>query len=97
MALLVVAESGGFNTCLRIWRTSSIVKRPWESPTTGAGLSDISGAGGTAMTFFWLSFTVISRSPDCWAEPVIAPTAGCELGHALMAQLASGHSLQRLR
>tara|TARA_B100001094_G_C18054481_1_gene731763 strand:+ start:745 stop:891 length:147 start_codon:yes stop_codon:yes gene_type:complete len=29
-----------------------------ESPTTGAGLSDISGADVTVMRLFWLSFTV---------------------------------------
>ena len=55
---------------------------PWESPTTGAGLSDLSGADKTAMTFFGLSFTVISRSPGCCAEPVIARTAGCGVGHS---------------
>ena len=55
---------------------------PWESPTTGAGLSDLSGADKTSMTFFGLSFTVISRSPGCCAEPVIARTAGCGVGHS---------------
>ena len=66
-------------TCLKgCWIDARGV--PWESPTTGAGISDISGAGGTAMTFFWLSFTVISRSLGWWFGAVIAPTAGCEVG-----------------
>ena len=54
----------------------------FESPTTGAGLSNIYGADGTAMTFFGLSFTVTSRSPGWRAEPVIVRTVGCGVGQS---------------
>ena len=51
-----------------------------ESPTTGARLSDISGTGSTAMTFFGLSFTVFSASSRSRTTTVIQLTQLCEVG-----------------
>ena len=51
-----------------------------ESPTTGARLSDISGTGSTAMTFFGLSFTVFSASSRLRTTTVIQLTQSCEVG-----------------